>query len=138
MNDEIKEIIEGIKGVIKLDGSLEFNTKELKILLDYITNLQEENDDLKQRLENEVATSLLRQQENEHLRTDIKTFSNTIIEVNKECNSLFNHLTKKDLNYKSRIDKAIDKLYCYGEVFDGKILQEFQKEMLNILNGGDE
>lgn len=29
--------------------------------------------------------------------------------------------------------KARDKLYCYGEAFDGKILQQFQKEMLEIL-----
>lgn len=43
MNNEIKEILEGIKVVIKHDGTLEFNAKELKILLDYITNLQEEN-----------------------------------------------------------------------------------------------
>ena len=47
MKDEIKEILEGIKVVIKHDGTLEFDTKELKILLDYITNLQEENKELK-------------------------------------------------------------------------------------------
>ena len=40
-------------------------------------------------------------------------------------------------DYKSRCDKALDKLYCYGEVFNSKILQEFQKEMENILNCGD-
>ncbi len=40
-------------------------------------------------------------------------------------------------DYKSRIDKALDKLYCYGEVFDGKILQQFQKEMEIILKGSD-
>ena len=40
-------------------------------------------------------------------------------------------------DYKSRCEKAIDKLYCYGEIFDGKILQEFQEEMLNILQGSD-
>lgn len=39
--------------------------------------------------------------------------------------------------YKSRCEKAIDKLYCYGEVFDGKILQQFQKEMLDTLQGVD-
>ena len=41
-------------------------------------------------------------------------------------------------DYKSRCKKALDKLYCFGEVFDGKILQQFQKEMENILNGGNE
>ena len=52
MKDEIKEILEGIEVVIKHDGTLEFDTKELKILLDYITNLQEENERL-QKLEQE-------------------------------------------------------------------------------------
>lgn len=36
-----------------------------------------------------------------------------------------------------RNEKALDKLYCYGEVFDSKILQQFQKEMENILQGDD-
>lgn len=40
MNDKTKEILKGINVVIKHDGTLEFNSKELKILLDYITNLQ--------------------------------------------------------------------------------------------------
>ena len=39
--------------------------------------------------------------------------------------------------YEDIIDKAIDKLYCYGEVFDRKILQQFQKEMLSVLQGED-
>ena len=41
------------------------------------------------------------------------------------------------LDYKSRCEKALDKLYCYGEVFDSKILQEFQKDLENILQGED-
>lgn len=44
----------------------------------------------------------------ERLEKDNKKFINTIKEVNKECNNLFNHLTKKDLDYKTRIDKAIE------------------------------
>ena len=34
---------------------------------------------------------------------------------------------------KYKNSKAIDKLYCYGEVFDSKILQQFQREMIEIL-----
>ena len=49
MNEEIKEILEGIQVVITHDVTIEFNTKELKALLDNITNLQEENKRLKQR-----------------------------------------------------------------------------------------
>ena len=33
------------------------------------------------------------------------------------------------------IYKALDKLYCYEEVFDREILQQFQKEMKDILRG---
>lgn len=40
MNEKIKEILEGIKVVIKYNGTLEFDAKELKILLNYITNLR--------------------------------------------------------------------------------------------------
>lgn len=39
--------------------------------------------------------------------------------------------------YAKIIEKALDKLYCYGEIFDSKILQQFQKEMENILQGED-
>lgn len=62
------------------------------------TNLesyQDDIDEMNDTLENALNTIKELKAENEHLRTDIKTFSNTIIEVNKECNSLFNHLTKK-------------------------------------------
>lgn len=44
----------------------------------------------------------------ERLEKDNKKFINTIKVVNNECNNLFNHLTKEDLDYKSRIDKAIE------------------------------
>ena len=52
MKDEIKEILEGIKIVIIYGGTLEIDAKELKLLLDYITNLLEENKKLKKTLEN--------------------------------------------------------------------------------------
>lgn len=38
-------------------------------------------------------------------------------------------LKEKNTKYKEVIDKAIDKLYCYGEVLN----PDFQKEMLDIL-----
>ena len=45
----------------------------------------------------------------------------------------FNAVERDNRNLKNKIDKAIDKLYCYGEVFDSKILQQFQREMIKIL-----
>ena len=50
MNDEVKKILDGIKLVINHNGSIEFNTQELKKLSVYITNLQQENEKLKKQL----------------------------------------------------------------------------------------
>lgn len=41
-NQNMKEILDGLNVVIKQEGSLEFDFKECKKILDYITNLQEE------------------------------------------------------------------------------------------------
>ena len=60
-----------------------------------------------------------------------------MLEENENLKSGRQAMAKDLHNRKEKIDKAIDKLYCYGEVFDSKILQQFQKEMLNILEGSD-
>ena len=63
MEDEIKEILEALKPHDKefakagiKEYSLVLSVKEQKILLDYITNLQDENKELK--VENEKLTQL--------------------------------------------------------------------------------
>lgn len=134
MKDEIKEILDFLKvGIDKLciskpDFSISYN--DAKILLDCIIDLQ---DTLKDReeycygLETQI-TNL--QEENERLRKNQKL-------TPEQRNHLHLELDEILEIYKSRNEKALDKLYCYGEVFDSKILQEFQKEMENILNGGD-
>ncbi len=122
MKDEIKEILEGIEVVIKHDGTLEFNAKELKILLDYIINLQEENERLKKQLEYINGGEYLNQVKWE------RDFNEQIIN-----------------DYKSRIDKA--KEYINHEIFKRTILvgvgtkkytRNILDNVLNILNGGDE
>jgi len=50
-DEEIKEILEGIEVVIKHDGTLEFDAKELKILLNYATKLQSNWNSLREWLE---------------------------------------------------------------------------------------
>jgi len=102
MTNEIKEILDYFEEYIK-DNDMHcsepmLNWKDLKIVLDYITNLQREIDKL-------TAES-----------TDWES---------------------KVYDLQERINKATDKLYCYGEVFDSKILQQFQKEMEDILQGED-
>ena len=52
---------------------------------------------------------------------------------NKELEDGFKASIEELSEYATKIDKAIDKLYCYGEVFDSKILQQFQREMIKIL-----
>ena len=47
MNEEIKEILNGLNVVIKHGGSVEINSKECKKIIDYITNLQEEIEEQK-------------------------------------------------------------------------------------------
>lgn len=57
MKDEIKEILETINDLIKIasdKGSYAMSYKMWKQLLDYITNLQEENKDYKSRIEKAI------------------------------------------------------------------------------------
>lgn len=82
MNEEIKEILK----------KTDIDAVSYGVIINYITNLQKEN---------------------EQLRTEQNTYINTIKEVNKECNSLFNHLTKKDLDYKSRNENLKQELDQY-------------------------
>ena len=119
-------------------------------ILDLITNLQEENNNLKEdfkrhidRINELTEKSDNLQEENQRLKDSISAMEHNyklltkLIENGESITKKFeNGLIYQD--YKSRNEKALDKLYCYGEVFDSKILQQFQKEMENILNGGDD
>ena len=51
MKDEIKKILKKIKSVSNFDDYVDFVGTEFKPLLDYITNLQEENGRLKRDIE---------------------------------------------------------------------------------------
>ena len=77
MTDKIKEILEEVKFELKFEKWIEplgFDKEHWKLLLDYITNLQQENEDLKNRLENAVADCNLRLQENEQLNNIIEKY----------------------------------------------------------------
>ena len=65
MNDEIREMLEEMKSIIdtgkdingiKVDG-YGFHGRDLKLLYDYITNLQKEKEDYKSRAEKAVEKS---------------------------------------------------------------------------------
>lgn len=93
MKDEIKELLEHIEILDNTDYIL--HSDKAKALLDYITNLQEENERLREIVENLTTMTVC---------GDKKQIKNTA-------------QYKLDI-YKSR-----------------KILQEFQKDLKNILNG---
>lgn len=105
MNKEIKEILDKIKDGIgkfeEYDNNALLESDECEILLNYITNLQQENKELKKKI----------------------TFNE------KSRRKMQQSLMEQIENYKSRIDKAIDKLYCWGETLQ----PQFQEEMLKIL-----
>ena len=105
MNDEIKEILE------EIDNKIIPNEHWNKIK-DYITNLQEENERLKNREKEAV----------EHYNTAIK----------------YSHeIEDKYIDYKSRCEKAIEFIenFKYGMPYTEWVKKE---ELLNILNGGDD
>ena len=83
MKDEIKEILEGIEVVIKHDGILEFDAKELKILLDYITNL--EQIDKSKEIQIETLEEILnyKDQEIERLNNIINELAKTFVNDDK-------------------------------------------------------
>ena len=63
MKDEIKEILNGLNVVIKHGGSVEINSKECKKIIDYITNLQQENE----RLNNVIDKAIEYIKENDYI-----------------------------------------------------------------------
>ena len=59
MTNEIKEILNEMKKIcdvwVKVDGNMKaYNQDQIHCIYDYITNLQEENENLKEQLENDI------------------------------------------------------------------------------------
>lgn len=129
MNDEIKEILDFIKDYIdrcsnsKLDCRFEY--KDIKLLLDYITNLQQENERLKGAIEVVKNTNKLLIQQKARIQDDLDMLD-------------------------KRIDKAIEYinkyLYKWYDLNGEEYIEprQFEKDvdasvLLNILqNGGDD
>lgn len=110
MNDEIKEILEALKphNDIIKEYPLKLSIEEQKLLLDYITNLQKEN---------------------KHLS---KSYAEAILFNQKRC--------EQNKELQQRIDKAIE--YIEDNTYKSYETDYMDltgiKELLNILNGGDE
>jgi hypothetical protein len=114
-----------------------------KDILNYITNLQQENEDLKNRLENAVADCNLRLQENERLKEELNY---TVSQV--QHNQIVTKLCKEKDDYKSKCEKTIEYIENNKKEtsshFNGKeyVYRNFTlccepNDLLNILNGVD-
>ena len=124
MNDEIKEILDKAKEISKYgaDGKQHtrfFNQFEAKSLLDYITNLQQENERLKETIKHYEDTT---------------TFGDYV----KEVNLL--------IDYKSRCEKAIEyikndlqiSILPNNQIINGKEVIKRINKIINILQNGSE
>lgn len=150
MKDGIKEILEYLKNDFYAYGETYIGEKckivtkkENYQLLDYVTNLQEENEELKEqntklyKKDTKIINELKEELEITHEKWNKdKQWS--------ECR------TKEWLDYKQRIDKAIEyiknnkykKMGGYGDNEDEDIeiclFEDDINNLLNILTGGDE
>lgn len=126
MNKDIKEILDDMKQMpIDESWALNLEDYQCKLLLNYITNLQKENE--------------IQKKDNESL----KKFYNDL--VNK-----YEDLIEKYQDYKSRNEKAIEWCECVvnakytsdklpnGETTDMGYCLDLAEPLLNILEGGDE
>ena len=115
MKEEIKEILAYFEEYIKItdmhDSEPMLNWKDLKIVLDYITNLQEENERLKE---------LCDKYEEEHANEF-------------QC---WKRDRKELLELRSRIDKAIE--YIKEKARNNCWIDQYEaNDLINILQGED-
>lgn len=126
MNNEIKEINKSM-GYIIIGNTKYYNLAPE--VIDCIFNLQEEVIDLR---ESDWAwhQTLKIQNAREYRSKFLKDFQK---EYGTNTYPDYDEIYKRYDKMKSRNEKAVEKLYCWGEALD----PIFQKEMLNILKGSD-
>ena len=152
MNDEIKEILDNIKedinGKFEWEYIDDYYVEQIKPLLNYITNLQQENHDLKSQLEcyeNGVYYSSKvdeLQQENERLKELNENASKVCMAEHKYGVDK----AEEARDYKSRCEKAIEyikEMLKLTIVVDGKEEEiigynKYLNDLLNILQNGSE
>lgn len=135
-NENIKEILNEIK---ILNGNVELGYEKSQLLLDYITNLQEEKDsidDYARHLHNENKI-LQEELENEILNKEIAQGHR------KQVQDIELQERKELKDYKSKNEKAINFIieWCSISESTGKCICNLDKnkctELLNILQGND-
>ena len=137
LSNEIKEILEGIEVVIKNDGTLEFDAKELKILLDCITNLQEKVD----QYENPNDLTLFYMWLDEKAKDKMKQLQKKYERMKENAKILSNGYNDLEKRNEKAIEYLEDRIEnsegcIYVEIPEEKYILE-QEEILNILKGED-
>ena len=151
MNDEIKEILDKIQNVVNhkeasYNALVETKAEDYKLLLDYITNLQQDNEmyaQLKDEYEEEIKEL---QQENERLKELNENASKVCMAEHKYGVDK----AEEARDYKSRCEKAIeynnqlikDTKDFYRPttdiIYSGDCLIDIAKNNINILQNGSE
>ena len=147
MTEEIKEILNKLKNennyqVDCNDGSAfkELFANEIYLLLDYITNLQQENEKLKYNARGQVNDYFKDKYADEILKNAKLKEENK--ELNRMCELYSKSLYNAELtDYKSRCLKAIEELTymstdAYTDNYD--IRDKHYNLLMNILNGSDD
>ncbi len=134
MKNEIKEILEALKpqdeeftkAGIK-EYPLYLSRKQQDLLLDYITNLQEENEELKNTIDFIDSK----------YKNTIK-YNEKLIEYNQDYKSR-NEKAIEYCNYNDESLYTFEPDYDYEEnMIDNYEPSNFREDLLNILNGGDD
>jgi hypothetical protein len=153
MKDEIKEILDYLKDedeyykkaeeVIVGYGDLIIEKEDVDKVLDYITNLQQENKNQakrnsRQRLANQKQYELILKLQQENERLKIKTKEQSLLLID------YQDMEQRYEDYKSRCEKAIEYLKSYNTDFEHCRFNEAPislrelGDLLNILQNGSE
>lgn len=138
MNNEIKEILNEMKDIcnvwVKVGGDMKsYNQDQMHCIYDYITNLQQENNNLKTSLDESQEVVIDLQQENERLK-----------EENKDNEQLIETQLRGLEKQKQIIEKAVEYIkenakYKKVSINNSKYYSEYLiNQVLDILNGSDE
>lgn len=131
MKDEIKEILDKLQKVANCETAsrnalMEIKDKDYQLLLDYITNLQEEVKSANESITWWVNRFNALQEENKRLS----------IELNKNMIERNNYLSRNEKAIKMFNNETLNKYY-YGMSYEFEI-NDFKEDMLNILQGSDD
>lgn len=161
MNEEIKEILYLLKRCdntyLKIENSngekeyeyhqvndLRLDGYHSQLLLDYITNLQQQTEEYQKALDETMSEKMDLQQENERLKEENKRIFSKVNDDELLISNAMNYAEAQD--YKSRCEKATEYIKQLeedytdydGEVIIGEIGSHCKDNLLNILKGVDE